>query len=78
MKKHIVGADSQWRILHDFEHKQKESFLKELTKTKATEMFKYFYQFARKIGDKDYYNKLNYKKVAALSKIHYMFMRVKP
>lgn len=66
----------RWEILHNFEHKQRELFLKNLTINEGIKIFSDLYQFAQKIGDKVYYKNLDLKKVNALSKVHSMFMNV--
>ena len=75
-KKILVIDDKRWNTLHDFEHKQKELFLKKLTMNESLNIFQNLYQFSQTINCRRYYNKLGFKKINTLSKVHFMFMKV--
>jgi len=57
----------RWDILHKFELKQKESFLKKLTTNESLKILDELYRFIQKISDKKYYKKLNMKRIQILS-----------
>jgi len=68
----------QWSILNEFERKEKEVFLKKLTVNKSLKMLNALYRFARNFTDKQYYRRLDPEKIKALSRVHNLFMAVKP
>ena len=65
-----------WHILHDFERRQKELFLKKLTKNESLRILSGLYEFAQKLGVRTDYKKLDLRKIRALSKIHFIFLKV--
>lgn len=75
MKEEMI-LQRRWDILHKFELKQKESFLKKLTINESLKILNELYRFTQKIGDKEYCRKLNMERIQILSKVHFMFMKV--
>lgn len=69
-------TNKRWEILHNFERKQKELFLKKLTINESLKILSDLYQFAQKVGDRTDYKKMDLRKIQTLSKVHFMFMRV--
>jgi hypothetical protein len=69
--------DRRWDILKNFEDKYKEKFLRNLTEEKSLEILKDLYLFAQEIVDKNYFKRLNKRKIQTLAKVHSMFMKVK-
>ena len=72
----LTLIDRHWDILHAFERRQKELFLKKLTTNESLKILDGLYRFTQKIGDREYYKKLDIRKIQALSKVHSMFMKV--
>ncbi len=66
----------RWDILHKFELKQKELFLKKLTTKESLKILGELYRFVQKVGNKRYYKKLSIERIQILSEVHSMFMKV--
>lgn len=71
-------AQKQWDILHNFEDRQKKSFLMSLTKNEALKIFRDLYQFAESISGMACNKNSALEKANALAEVHSMFMKVNP
>jgi len=67
----------RWKVLHNFENKRKEKFLKALTEKEAMEIFTNLYELAQKLAYRGRYRKPDPMKMKTLSKIRILLKGVR-
>ena len=66
-----------WRKIGDFEKKQKQHFLKNLTEKDSFKIFKNLYIFGYNLLDRGWFKRIDRDKIKLLSRAHSMFNKVK-
>jgi hypothetical protein len=72
----MVLEKKRWDILHRFEGRYKQEFLRRLNEKDSLRIFYDLYSFGIKLTEKNHFKKINTQRIKALSNIHSMFMKV--
>jgi len=72
-----MTREKKWKLYHKFEEKNKKHFLRRISTGEGFNILKELHNFARRLGNRTSFKKIDKTKIITLTRVHSLFNKVK-